>query len=94
MRENHEWHRVETDEVLLPMLAEYITTRNDPTWNEYTGLSRSGFEWDATPLLRNKRFESVLTWRLGRQSSTISESRILLEATNELIALINGEIGQ
>lgn len=94
VRENHEWHRVEADEVMNPYLAPYVSSRLEGNWTELMGLSQSRFERDAAPLLRDKEFESVYVWRLGRLNATLRESYVLLDATSGLIELINAEIGE
>lgn len=90
VRENHEWHRLEADEVLAPYFAEYISL---PTYINGQFESRPTlFLRDSTALLQDPVFEGRMVWRINRQQATLTESKILLSAAEELIAMIEEEI--
>ena len=89
--ENHTWHREETDAVLIPAIAPYVAVRNID-YGEPRTTSRSSFDLDPTGLQRDPTFETLLTWRLGRQEATYAESATLLQATTDLIASIDAEL--
>ncbi len=91
VRENHEWHRVETDEYLVPYLARHVAIRNTTdTWP--AGFPRASLEYDAIAMQRDPEFEGRFTWRISRQAATLSESRVLLERTENLLVLIEAEL--
>lgn len=87
--ENHGWHREETDAVLIPAISPYIAIRNN-----FDGpmANSSSFVLDPTPLQRDPRFEAMLVHRFSRQIATYSESETLLKATDDLIAMIDGNL--
>ena len=93
VRENHEWHREETDAFLVPALARYAALRNVDYGFPEGFLTPSRFELDASGLQQDPVFEGRLINRLSRQGATMNESEVLLEATRELIALIEAETG-
>ncbi len=92
VRENHEWHRVETDEFLIPYLARYLSIRDAMISGEGTSLAPGTFDYDVVPMQRDKVFEGRLAWRIFRQQATLRESKILLDETGKLLALIVAEI--
>lgn len=89
--ENHTWHREETDDVLIPALAPYLAVRNID-YGEARTTSPSSFTLDPTGLQRDPKFETLLTWRVGRQEATYRESATLLQAAIDLIASIDAEL--
>lgn len=89
--ENHSWHREETDAVLIPAIAPYLAVRNID-YGEARTTSPSSFILDPTGLQRDPKFETLLTWRLGRQEATYRESATLLQAAIDLIASIDAEL--
>lgn len=105
VRENHEWHRVNTDDVLLPMMAPYVAIRTSTQETFRTSAVRLGsepdsallpgtssFELDPVGIQRSPEFEAMLAGRMSRQGATVIESYVLLEATDELIALVEKEL--
>lgn len=92
VRENHEWHREETDEFLVPAISPYVPVRNADFGFPAASYGPSRFEFDATDLQRNREFEGRLMNRISRQGATFSESRTLLQATTVLIELLESEI--
>jgi hypothetical protein len=92
VRENHEWHRVETDEYLVPYMARYLSIRDAMISGEGTRLAPGTFDYDVVPMQRDKVFEGRLAWRIFRQQATLRESKVLLDETGKLLALIVAEI--
>lgn len=92
VRENHEWHRVATDEVMVPHFAKYLSIRNAFVKNGITSLNARAFEYDIGAMQRDVAFEGQLLWQTIRQQATLNESNILLTATENLLALIAAEI--
>lgn len=93
VRENHEWHRVETDEFLVPYLAGYVSIRDGSIRVGNTTFEPGSFVYDLAPMQRDPVFEGRLVSRIGRQQATLDESQILLDGTVKLLALIALEIG-
>jgi len=92
VRENHEWHRVETDEYLIPYMARYLSIRDAMISGEGSRLAPGTFDYDVEPMQRDKVFEGRLAWRIFRQQATLRESNVLLDETGNLLALILAEI--
>ncbi|MDH3619458.1 MAG: hypothetical protein OER91_01105 [Gammaproteobacteria bacterium] len=93
VRENHEWHREETDEYLIPYLARYLSIRDANVIRGDAKLAPGSFDYDLVSMQRDPVFEGRLVWRISRQQATLDESKTLLEETNKLLALIAVEIG-
>lgn len=93
VRENHEWHREETDAYLVPAISPYVAVRNVDMGFPEGFIRPSSFELDPVGLQRDPVFEGRLMNRMTRQGATAIESRVLLEATVVLIKLIESEIG-
>jgi hypothetical protein len=94
VRENHEWHRVETDEFLNPYLARYVSIRDAVVRNGRATFGLGSFAYDLAPMQRDPVFEGRLVQRISRQQATLSESKILLDGAENLLSLIAIEIGQ
>jgi len=92
VRENHEWHRLETDEYLIPYLAKYLSIRDMMIIAGYEKLAPGSVDYDLVPMQSDPVFEGRLVWRMVRQQSTLNESKILLDKTGEALALITAEI--
>ena len=88
VRENHDWHRVETDEFLIPYLAEYLSIRDALILDGDAGLAPGSFDYDLVSMQRDPVFEGRFMWRINRQQATLSESKILLNQTDKLLDLI------
>lgn len=93
VRENHEWHRVETDEFLIPYLAGYLSIRDAVVSGGKATFEPGSFDYDLAPMQRDPVFEGRLVHRISRQQATLYESKTLLDGTEELLALIALEIG-
>lgn len=93
VRENHEWHRVETDEHLVSYVARHLSIRDLLIRNGEIHLSPDTFAYDFEGMQRDPVFEGRFRWRVRRQQSTLIESNILLAETQDLITLIEAEIG-
>ena len=93
VRENHEWHRVETDEYLIPYLARHVSIRDAAISGGDATLEPGSFDYDVLSMQRDPVFEGRLVHRISRQQATLSESKILLDETEKLLALIAAEIG-
>jgi len=93
VRENHEWHRVETDEYLIPYLAKFLSIRDALIASGEVTLESGSFDYDLMSMQRDPVFEGRLVWRISRQQATLAESKILLAETEELLALGSAEIG-
>ncbi len=94
VRENHEWHRLGTDEFLIPYLAEYISIRDAQTSRGFVTFEPGSFDYELTPMQRDRVFEGRLVNRIARQMATLNESHILLDGTESLLTLIALEIGR
>lgn len=92
VRENHEWHRAETDEFLVPFMAQQISVRDALISTGQINVSAGTFEYDRLKLQRDPVFEGRLLWRVWRQYATLEESRILLAETEKLLTLIAAEL--
>lgn len=92
VRENHEWHRVETDEFLIPYLSRYLSIRDAVFDGSNVGLSPATFDYDSVSMQRDRVFEGRLVWRISRQAATLNESTILLAETEKILRLISTEI--
>jgi hypothetical protein len=93
VRENHEWHRVETDEYLIPYLVRYLSIRDAVISGDgLSALDASTFDYEVVPMQRDEVFEGRLVWRIWRQQATLTESKILLDETRKALALIDAEI--
>lgn len=92
VRENHDWHRAETDEFLIPYVAGYLSIRDAFASGGNPPFGRGSFDYDLTPLQRDPVFEGRLVTRISRQAATLNESKILLVATEKLLALTTSEI--
>jgi hypothetical protein len=93
VRENHEWHRVETDEFLIPYLSRYLSIRDAMSDGNYMAPSPANFDYESASMQRDRVFEGRLVWRISRQTATLNESKILLAETEKILALISTEIG-
>ncbi len=93
VRENHEWHRVETDEYLIPYLAKYVSIRDVLITSGDATVEPGTFDYDVLPMQRDRVFEGRLTHRLSRQLATLRESKTLLNETEKLLTLTAAEIG-
>lgn len=93
VRENHEWHRIETDEYLIPYLARYLSIRDALTSSGDSTFEPGSFDYDLEPMQRDPVFEGRLVNRISRQQATLRETRVLLNGTEKLLVLINSEIG-
>ena len=94
VRENHEWHREETDEFLVPFLAQYVSIRDALIRSGAETLRPGSFDYDLTPMQRDPVFEGRLVNRISRQQATLNESVILLDGTEALLAMIASEFGR
>jgi len=94
VRENHEWHRVETDEFLIPYLAEFLSIRDAIIISDGLKLTPGTFDYDVTAMQRDPVFEGRLVWRMSRQRATLDESKVLLDKTDRLLTLIAAEISR
>ena len=93
VRENHEWHRVDTDEYLVPYLARYVSIRESNSMlQNRSELAPDTFDYDLASMQNDPVFRGRLLWRVVRQSATLRESRVLLAETDSLLALITAEI--
>lgn len=92
VRENHEWHRVETDEYLIPYLARHVSIRDAAISNGYATVQPGSFDYDLPSMQRDPVFEGRLVHRISRQQATLSESKILLDETEKLLMLIAAEL--
>lgn len=93
VRENHEWHRVESDEYLIPYLAQFLSIR-DASISGGLEMTPGTFEYGVVKMQRDPVFEGRLTWRILRQQATLAESITLLAETNRLLALTAAEVEQ
>jgi len=93
VRENHDWHRVETDEFLVPYLAKYLSIRDALMLDGDVQFAPGSFDRNLLTMQRDPVFEGRLIWRINRQQATLNESKILLEQTLKLLDLIEAEIG-
>lgn len=93
VRENHEWHRVETDEFLVPYLSKFLSIRDAFISSGALTIESGSFEYDLMSMQRDPVFEGRLVWRISRQQATLAESKILLGEIEELLALTRAEIG-
>jgi hypothetical protein len=87
--ENHGWHREETDAVLIPAISPFVALRNT---GDGPMANSSSFVLDPTPLQRDPGLEAMLVNRYSRQTATHKESETLLKATDDLIAMIDGNL--
>lgn len=92
VRENHEWHRVETDEFLVPYLAKFLSIRDALIIGDGLKFTPGTFDYDVASMQRDPVFEGRLVWRISRQQATLNESKILLDETDRLLMLIAAEI--
>ncbi len=92
VRENHDWHRVETDEFLIPYLSNYFSIRDAMNLDGSQKLAPGSFDYDLVPMQSDPVFEGRLIWRISRQQATLMESEILLDQTDKLLNLIATEI--
>jgi hypothetical protein len=92
VRENHEWHRTESDEFLVPYLAQHLSIRNAMISNKIIKLKPGTFEYDVLTMQRDPIFEGRLLWRVSRQKATRNESYVLLAETEQLLVLIAAEL--
>ena len=88
VRENHDWHRVETDEFLIPYLAKYLSIRDALILDGDADLAPGSSDYDLVSMQRDPVFEGRFMWRINRQQATLSESKILLNQTDTLLDLI------
>ena len=88
VRENHEWHRVATDEYLVPYMARHVSIRNSVISFGGENVSPGTLDHDILTLQRDAVFEGRLLWNVERQWATLDESNILLDETEKLLALI------
>ena len=93
VRENHEWHRAETDDFLIPYLARYVSIRDGNIKLGNATFEPGSFDYDFEPVQRDPVFEGRPVNRIGRQQATLRESHVLLGGTENLLALIALEIG-
>lgn len=93
VRENHDWHRAETDEFLIPYLAKYLSIRDALILDGDVQLAPGSFDYNLLTMQRDPVFEGRLMWRINRQHATLNESKILLNQTIKLLDLIASEIG-
>ena len=93
VRENHEWHRVETDEYLIPYLARYLSIRDAQIRLGNATFEPGSFDYDLAPMQRDPVFEGRLVYRISRQTATLKESNVLLDGAEKLLALIALENG-
>ncbi len=92
VRENHEWHRTETDEYFVPYFANYISIRNASIGNEGLDISPSSLQFEVGAMQQDASFEGRLIWRIVRLQATIAESKLLLTGTEKILALIAAEV--
>ncbi len=92
VRENHEWHRVGTDEFLVPFLSAHVPVRDALSSEETECCGSSRFVFDPTGLQRDPVFEGRLFLRASRQLATRAESETLLLATRSVVELIEDEL--
>ena len=92
VRENHDWHRVETDEYLIPYLAQFVSVRTALFRGTQWAPPPGNFDYDVTTLQRDPVFEGRLAMRMSRQSATLRESVVLLDETEKLLAMVESEI--
>ena len=92
VRENHEWHRAETDEFVVPHLANSMSVRDALISTGVIDISVGTFQYDVLKIQRDPEFEGRLLWRVWRQYATLDESRVLLAETENLLALIAAEL--
>jgi len=94
VRENHEWHRQLTDEILIPHLSEYVAIRTVlRPWHLDT-ITASETQTDVVRFRADLKLEGMLAWRVSRQEATRSESVVLLEAARRVVALLEDELQQ
>jgi len=92
VRENHDWHRVETDEFLIPYLAKYLSISDALFLGTDVQLALGSFDYNLLTMQRDRVFQGRLVWRISRQQATLYESKILLDETDKLLTLIAAEI--
>jgi hypothetical protein len=93
VRENHEWHRVETDEYLIPYFAQFLSIRDTLiSGGALRTLTASTFDYEVVPMQRDEVFEDRLAWRIMRLQATLYETNVLLDESGKLLALINAEL--
>lgn len=92
VRENHDWHRVETDEFLIPYLAKYLSIPDALFLGADVQLALGSFDYNLLTMQRDRVFQGRLVWRISRQQATLYESKILLDETDKLLTLIAAEI--
>lgn len=92
VRENHDWHRAETDDFLVPYLARYLPLRNMNVASGTDWVSPSGFDLDPAGLQHDPVFEGRLANRMSRQIATYRESGILLDATRGIVRSIDMQL--
>jgi hypothetical protein len=92
VRENHEWHRVETDEYLVPYFARHLSIRDTRISGGRMQLTPGDFDYDVLAMQRDLVFEGRFVWRIVRNQATLDESKILLGETEKLLALLDAEI--
>ena len=94
VRENHEWHREETDGFLIPYLARFVSIRDATISVGDATFGPGSFDYDLALMQRDPVFEGRLVNRISRQQATLNESNILLDGTEKLLALIALEVGR
>jgi hypothetical protein len=87
--ENHEWHRKNTDEQFIPMLAGRLDIRSIFSGFSDLNLPGSPLALSTQSIFTDAHLEGMLVWRFSRQNATLRESVILLEASREMRAIIN-----
>ena len=92
VRENHEWHRVETDEYLIPYFSRYLSIRDAMISGNGMQLTPSTFDYGVLTMQRDLVFDGRFVWRIVRHQATLDESKILLSKTEKLLALLDAEI--
>ena len=92
VRENHDWHRAETDDFLVPYLARFVPLRNLDLGDGALVDRESFFDLDPRGLQGDPVFEGRLSHRMSRQGATYRESGIFLDATRAVIDLIDAEV--
>ncbi len=93
VRENHDWQRETTDDVIIPHISRHVAVRSAARHLDYVTWGASSFTLDPGPLQRDPVFEGLLSWGVVRQTTRLLESEVLLEACVELIAMIRSELG-
>ena len=92
VRENHDWQRETTDDVIMPHISRHVAVRSAARRLEYATWEPSSFTLDPGPLQRDPVFEGLLSWGVVRRTTRLLESEVLLDACLELVEMVRREL--